>query len=106
MATRKKFPIFESIGVVIFAILVILAFTNPDMDEFREYFKQEMVNEVDSDSPWIDTLADMLEKPIWKFLEPYTDRDNYLLFSIYKLEFEDESMVYLGILDRFYRLDE
>jgi len=105
MASRKKFPVSESIGVIVFAILVVLAFTNPDMEDFKEYFKQEMVSEVDSDSPWVDALADLLEKPIWKFLEPYTDRDNYLLFSIYKLKIEEEKMVYLGIWDRFYRLD-
>ncbi|MGC9341177.1 MAG: DUF4359 domain-containing protein, partial [Bacteroidales bacterium] len=103
MASNKKFPLFESMGVIVFAILVVLAFTNPDMEDFKKFFKQEMVSEVNSDSPWVETLADLLEKPLWSFLEPYTDRDNYLLFSIYKFELEEEKIVYLGIWDRFYR---
>lgn len=106
MSSRKKFPLIETIGFTVFVIAVILTFTNPDMEKFKKHFKKEMVSKVDDKSSLVGTLADLFEAPLWKFLEPYTSRQNYLVFSIYKIEFDNENFVYLGIWDHFYRLDD
>ncbi len=105
MNSKRRSRIPEIIGSIGFAIAVVLFFTNPEMGDFQEHFKQDMLGEAFEESPLVETLVDMFEKPIWQSLEPYTHRSNYLLFSIYKIEFEEENFVYLGILDNFYRLD-
>jgi hypothetical protein len=87
-------------------IAVILFFTNPGMEDFQEHFKQDMLGDAGEESPLVETIVGILEKPFWESIEPNTSRTNLFLFSVYKIEFEEEKFVYLGILDNFYRLDK
>lgn len=95
----------SSIGFFAFVAIVVLFFTNPDMQDFEEHFKKEMIDKAYEEHTLAGTLADLFDKPLWKLLEPNVSRRNFLLVSIYTIDLGEEKFVYLGIVDNFIQLN-
>lgn len=94
-----------NIGFFAFVLVVVLFFTNPEMRDFEEHFKQEMIDKAYEEHTLAGTLADLFDKPLWELLEPNVSRQNYLLLSIYIVDLGEEKFTYLGLVDNFIRLN-
>lgn len=105
MMAKNNNTTLSSIGFFAFVATVVLFFTNPDMKDFEEHFKKEMINKAYEEHTLAGALADIFDNPLWKLLEPNVSRQNYLLVSVYKVELGEEKFIYLGIVDNFIRLN-
>ena len=95
----------RNIGFIAFVAAVVLFFTNPDMKDFEEHFKKEMIDKAYEEHTLAGTLVDLFDKPLWKLLEPNVKRQNYLFVSVYKVELGEEEFIYLGVVGNFIRLN-
>lgn len=106
MLFKKRFSAFDILFLVIAIALIVLYLSNPDTEEFKLYFKEELLGEVYEESPLLGSLIDIFEKPAWQLLEKNLERKNYLFFSVYTLSFEGEELAYLGVLSGFRQLNK
>ncbi|MFC3748670.1 hypothetical protein [Paenibacillus sp. GCM10012306] len=73
-------------------LLVALLATNPGKEDFVDYAIKNV--NVESGGKLAEGIANMIGKPV---LNTLTERENYFLFSIFKLPGLDASNRYLGI---------
>ncbi len=104
---RKKLSIFEiyqeaqkiekrnNINSIIFlsiigSILVFVFLTNPTKNDFKEYLKSEVKQEVSEqlfakkNNPISGIFIDLINNSMPKELDNFIQRDNYYFFSVYK----------------------
>lgn len=92
----KNFMIFL---ILIIVAATFLAITNPTNDDFVNWGVQKMQSEAESDFERIleGTVGEQL-------LKVRTSRTNYIIFSIFKVESNDENIKYLGIVNMFFQI--
>lgn len=92
--------------------LGILFFTNPDMDDFRSYIKEEsrrMIQE-SANAPGLgDVLSDAGAELAESFVDNVTRRKNYYLFSTYEIDLtprnrSDKPFRFVGVGGNFINL--
>jgi len=100
-------------GFILLLIVLGLAITNPDKDDFKDFISKNIRKELvenskdDRISNVFKPLADGLAQLGGSLSSILTHRKNYYLFSIFILGPEDEPDAprYLGIATQFFRLN-
>lgn len=92
--------------VLVLVLLIGLYATNPTKTEFKEYANEYIKNEVKSagvtSDSFIDSLLGIISGYIAeKAVDIAVTRDNYYLFSIYKIEGAELNYKFLGIFRKF-----
>ena len=114
-----KSIVFSCGGALLLGLTSCLALTNPGQSDYEEYASKKLVFYVKSEvcsnhrvsmflNRYCQTLVDSSRIQLGHFLSQATQRQNFLLFSIYKTEiflpgilprYEVDT---LGIMDKFY----
>ena len=100
-------------GIILLVVALILALTNPDKDDFKDFVTQNIQKELvkkgknDQVSQIFKPLADGLAQLGGSLSSAFAHRENYYLFSIFTLgpENEPDAPRYLGIGTQFFRLN-
>ena len=87
--------------VIVLAVLLTAAVTNPSREEFINWGVAEIRSEAESDIERI--FGGAIAAPM---LELQTDVQDYVFFSIFTLEKSDSEVKYLGIFNIFFTLRE
>lgn len=85
--------------VIVLLVCLLLAVTNPTMDNFLNWAAEQVEEDANSDLEAF--LGGMLAKPA---LQLSTERKDYIIFSIYIVEKPKEDSVILGIAKQFIRI--
>lgn len=92
----KNFMIFL---ILILVAATFLAITNPTNDDFVNWGVQKMQSEAETD------FERILEGTVGEqVLKLRTSRTNYVVFSIFNVENNDETIKYLGIVNQFFQI--
>jgi hypothetical protein len=86
--------------VIIMAVLIAGAVTNPSREEFISWGIEEIRSEAESDIERI--FGSAFAGPI---LEMQTEAEDYVFFSIFTVNKSDREIRYLGIFNNFYSLE-
>ncbi|MCF8008769.1 MAG: DUF4359 domain-containing protein [Halanaerobiales bacterium] len=93
----KNFMIFL---ILIFIVATFLAITNPTKDDFISWGVEQIRAESETDFEKI--LGGVVGEQVLKI---NTTRINYVVFSIYKVDNDDDNARYIGIIDKFLQLN-
>ena len=94
------------------ALVVVLAVTNPGPDAFAEFAEDNVAAEIGAvtdDLPAGSLLGDLSGLAAGRLVRRYADRDNYFVASVYTLDLdgrarEEEEWTFLGIAGLFFEL--
>lgn len=86
--------------IIIFAVLLSAAVTNPSREEFINWGVAEIRAQAESDIERI--FGGAVAAPM---LELQTEADDYVFFTIFTLEKSDSEVKYLGIFNSFFALN-
>lgn len=89
------------IFVIVLAVLLSAAVTNPSREEFINWGVAEIRDDAESDIERI--FGGAVAAPM---LELQTEDDDYVFFSIFTLEKSDSEVRYLGIFNNFFALSD
>lgn len=98
--------------LLLVALVVVLAVTNPGPDAFAEFAEDTVADEIGAvadDLPAGGLLGDLGGLAAGQLVRRYADRDNYFVASVYTLDFdgrarEEEEWQFLGIAGLFFEL--
>ncbi|MDZ7797460.1 MAG: hypothetical protein U5N56_10660 [Candidatus Marinimicrobia bacterium] len=85
--------------IVIIVVVIILILTNPGKEDFYAWVNNKAQQE--SASTLEGVLERLIKTPV---LKAVTVRKEYVLFSVFVLEFEGRKDVFLGILKQFIKI--
>lgn len=86
-------------GILLIIIIIAMIVTNPTKDDFFEWVSNKALEE--SESSIGGVLTNIFVTPL---LKSATVRKDYVLFSTYIIEFDENKTVFLGILKNFIEL--
>ncbi len=89
------------IFVIVLAVLLTAAITNPSREDFINWGVAEIRSEAESNIERI--FGGAVAAPM---LELQTDVNDYVFFSIFTLEKSDSEVKYLGVFNNFFTLSE
>lgn len=93
------------------AVLVLLFITNPGPDDFEAYVDRQVAAQIGAQEvPGGGLLGRLGGMAAGQIVRRYAHRDNYLVFSIYRLEFGGEEQgeqewKFLGLATFFFELE-
>ena len=97
-----------AVVIVLVAMLGLMVYTNPTMDDFGNYVRQYVIQEAQKKKS--DPLSQLLESLMGglagNLLKSQTVRTDYIFFSLYEIQVGEERLRALGILRNFLLLDE
>lgn len=91
---------FLVIIIIIFAVLLSAAVSNPSREEFINWGVAEIRSQAENDIERI--FGGAVAAPM---LELQTEVNDYVFFSIFTLEKSDSEVNYLGIFNNFFALE-
>lgn len=89
------------IFVIVLAVLLTAAITNPSREDFINWGVAEIRSEAESNIERI--FGGAVAAPM---LELQTDVNDYVFFSIFTLKKSDSEVEYLGVFNNFFTLSE
>ena len=94
--------------VALIALLGLLVYTNPSMDDFGNYVRQTVMVEAQKElkDPVGHFLGSVIGGIAGGLVASQTVRTDYLLFSTYQLQFGKERIKALGIFRNFVLLEK
>ena len=98
--------------LLLLALIVVLAVTNPGPDAFAEFAEETVAEQVGAELgglPAGGILGDLGGLAAGQLVRRYASRDNYLVASVYTLDLdgrtrEADDWTFLGIGSRFFEL--
>lgn len=92
------------ISILVIAILTIGFTTNPSYEDYKAWFKSEVVNEMEEDST-------QFEKSFYGFFADLISdaavvREDHKLYSLYTIDTEEVQLKVLGMFNNFYVLED
>lgn len=92
-----------SITLILIALLGLLAFTNPKMDNYDQFISQRITEETRKEQdPLAGALGSLFGGFAANLMTKQTVRKDYVFFSTYDAAFGNEHMRAIGILNNFY----
>lgn len=91
-------------AVLLIGMLLLLAGTNPEPDEFREWLRLQVLSRAEVESPVITTFATVLglDKVVVNALVSRSERKDFIFFSVYTLSIStSETWNIVGMFNRF-----
>jgi hypothetical protein len=88
-------------AIVLAATVLLFVVTNPTLDDYEDYLRQELAREAREEDEVAGALVALLGGFAGSLLANATTRDNYLLFSVYATDLDTEGLLVLGILGNF-----
>jgi hypothetical protein len=84
-------------------VLALMGFTNPNLDDYREFLRQSIIeaSQKDSAGAMARVTGPLLGGLASSFVASQTVRTNWLLFSTYKTQFMDDKLTAIGAFKNF-----
>jgi hypothetical protein len=97
-----------TIVIALVALVGLMAYTNPSMDDFSNYIRQYVVKESQKEmkDPMGQFFASMLGGIAGSVVGSQTVRTDFILFSTYEVKFGKERFKALGIFRNFILLEK
>ncbi len=101
----KNFKI--SLSILLILILVLFA-TNPTLEDFHSYIEKEIQNKVAEESGnLLDFIGGLISGTLSEaVIKNSISHENYVVFSIYKIKYQNKTYTTIGILNHFFQLDK
>ncbi len=98
--------------LLLIALLIVLAVTNPGQDDFVEYAEENVAEQIEAEmeeAPVGGLLGELGGFAAGQLVQRFAHRDNYLVASVYTLDFdgrasEEEDWRFLGIAGLFFEI--
>ena len=92
-----------SITLILIALLGLLAYTNPKLDNYDQFISQRIIEETRKEKdPMAGALGSLLGGFAANLMTKQTVRNDYVFFSTYDTSFGNEHLRALGVLNNFY----
>ncbi len=95
-----------AILIVLLVLLGFLAYTNPTLDQYGDFVRDEIQDEVGQGSRMEKALGRVIGGLAGGVLTSATTRTDYLFFSIYDTDLGTDEIKCLGIVNTFFILEE
>ncbi len=82
-------------------IAALFAFTNPDMPDYEQYLRKEIVQNSQNSDVVTQTVSTLFSGLASGLIVNFTTRTNFLLFSLYETNMAQNHYKVLGALDNF-----
>ena len=101
-AIRGSMKLF-SIILILIALLGLLAYNNPKLDNYDEFMSQRITEETrKQNDPMAGALGSLLGGFAANLMTKQTVRKDYVFFSTYDTAFGNEHIRAIGVLNNFY----
>lgn len=87
-------------------ILILLALTNPTIEDFRDTAQEQVIKRTDQGSELEQALGNLFSGALSDLIVKSVRRDNYLLCSVYSIEYNKKTYRYIGLATRFIPLQK
>lgn len=91
-----------STTLILIAVVGLLVYTNPTLDEYSNYMRQQIVHEANDQDQESRSLAVALGGIASYFISNATTRENYVVFSVFKTELGPKRKRCIGLLGNFF----
>jgi len=92
-----------SITLILIALLGLLAYTNPSLNNYDQFISQRIIEETRKEKdPMAGALGSLLGGFAANLMTKQTVRKDYVFFSTYDTAFGDEHTRAIGVLNNFY----
>ena len=92
-----------SIVLILIALLGLLAYTNPKLDNYDQFIGQRITEETrKAKDPMAGALGSLLGGFAANLMTKQTIRKDYVFFSTYDTAFGNEHIRAIGVLNNFY----
>jgi hypothetical protein len=92
-----------SITLILVALLGLLAYTNPKLDNYDQFISQRIIEETRKEKePMAGALGSLLGGFAANLMTKQTVRKDYVFFSTYEAGFGNEHLRAIGVLNNFY----
>ena len=88
--------------LIIIAILGFMAATNPTLDDYSKFMKQEIIDSNKNQSDAARSITSLLGGLAGHVIASATTRKNYVFFSIYKSDVYTNKRTCIGIFGNFF----
>lgn len=97
-----------AIVIALVALLGLMVYSNPSMDDFGDYVRQKVVKESRKETrdPLGHVLGAIVGGVAGGLVISQTVRTDYVIFSTYELQFGKERLKVLGLLKNFIVLEK
>ncbi|MCD6446546.1 MAG: hypothetical protein J7L40_00090 [Candidatus Marinimicrobia bacterium] len=99
MNKKRRYTPRRNPGILLIIIIISMIITNPSKDDFFEWINNQAIEA--SESSLESVLTNMIVTPL---LRSVTVRKDYVLFSTYTIEFDEDKTAFLGIFKNFIEL--
>ncbi len=89
--------------IIVIALLGLLAYTNPKMENYAQFIQSQMVRQAGKDNPLASFLTALFGNSVNNMIAQATIRDDYVFFSVYDSDFGKDNghVKSIGILNNF-----
>jgi Domain of unknown function (DUF4359) len=92
-----------SITLILIAVFGILAYTNPNLNNYDQFISQQITEETrKGKDPVAEVLGSLLGGFAANLMTKQTVRKDYIFFSTYDTAFGNEHLRAIGVLNNFY----
>ncbi len=91
----------QGIIIATVGIAALFAFTNPDMPDYEQYLRKEIVQNSQNSDVVTQTVSTLFSGLASGLIVNFTTRTNFLLFSLYETNMAQNHYKVLGALDNF-----
>jgi hypothetical protein len=95
-----------AIVIILLCLLGFLAYTNPSMDQYGHFLKNEISDEVGQGGNVEKALGRLIGGLAGGVLTTATTRTDYLFLSVYETDLGAGELKCLGIVNNFFVLEE
>lgn len=101
MNKKRRHPNRSLPRLIMLVLIVVAIIMNPSKDDFYEWAGNQSLQ--NSDTVVEGAIKNLLISPL---LKSVTVRNNYVLFSTFKIEVGESETVYLGVFNKFFKLKD
>lgn len=92
--------------LIIIAALGFMIATNPTLDDYSKFMKQEIIDSNKNQSDAAKSITSLLGGLAGNVIASQTTRKNYVLFSTYKSDVYSQKNICIGIFGNFFNCTE
>jgi hypothetical protein len=95
-----------SITLILIALLGLLAYTNPSLNNYDQFISQRIIEETRKEKdPMAGALGSLLGSFAANLMTKQTVRKDYVFFSTYDTAFGNQHARAIGVLNNFYIME-